>query len=225
LYVVFSRAVQAVRFAKDLAVGVAKVDTLFGVPDTELQRATQAQLKAVLDDVRSDTPYYAAYNPKPDDEAEFLKHGIDLQVTCGAHATAPSRASCTLMRSPLSRRHRGLDVAGVERDHRLPHQSLSDAVLTYEPCFIGAQARVEGYFSAARVGNAAIAEDLQGKLVAHLQAQLPELYERFTDKLDALNAELSTSSRSCSATAGWSRATSSAAQTRTRWRPASGCSR
>ena len=145
----------------------------------------------VLDDVGSDTPYYAAYNPKPDDEAEFLKHGIDLQVNYIAHATTLSRVSCTLMWSPLSPRHCGLDVAGVERDHvRLPHPS--DAVLTYEPCFIGAQARVEGYFSAARVGNAAIAEDLQGKLVAHLQAQLPELYERFTDKLDTLNAELST---------------------------------
>ena len=98
---------------------VTKVDTLFGVPDTELQRATQAQLKAVLDDVGSDTPYYAAYNPKPDDEAEFLKHGIDLQVNYIAHATTLSRVSCTLMWSPLSPRHCGLDVAGVERDHRL----------------------------------------------------------------------------------------------------------
>ena len=57
---------------------VTKADTLFGYPPTELQKQNQEQLKRVLLE-EEDTPYYAAYNPRPQDEQAFRDHGINLQ--------------------------------------------------------------------------------------------------------------------------------------------------
>ena len=57
---------------------VTKVDTLFGRPATQLQLANQEQLKRVLLE-EEDTPYYAAYNPAPEDEQAFLDFGINLK--------------------------------------------------------------------------------------------------------------------------------------------------
>ena len=109
---------------------VTKTDTIFssGV-ETEDHLANQRQLKAVLDDARK-VPYYAAYNPKPKDEALYKAAGFDLK------------------------------------------------------------GRLEGYFTAGRVGNVAIAQDLEKRLSTHLQEQLPALHDSFKKKLKVLEAEL-----------------------------------
>ena len=127
--------------AKEVDVGeertigvVTKADTLFGIPDTQLQSDNQRQIKDVLDDA-GDTPFYAAYNPQPQDEAAYAKAGIDLKV------------------------------------------------------------KLEETFRKGRVGNTAIAQDLEQKLSEHLQDQLPTLYEKFKEKLAALDEELSTKAK------------------------------
>ena len=60
---------------------------------------------------------------------------------------------------------------------------------------INLKEKLEEMFRQGRVGNAAIAQDLEQKLSEHLQDQLPSLYEKFKEKLAALDAELSTKAK------------------------------
>ena len=121
-------------YEKRTIVVVTKTDTLFGIPDTQVQSHNQRQIKHVLDGA-GDTPFYAAYNPHPKDEAAYKAAGIDLKE------------------------------------------------------------KLEETFRQGRVGNAAIAQDLERKLSEHLQDQLPSLYEKFKEKLALLDAELSTKAK------------------------------
>ena len=65
----------------------------------------------------------------------------------------------------------------------------------YAAAGIDLKVKLEETFRQGRVGNAAIAKDLEQKLSEHLQDQLPTLYEKFKGKLATLDAELSTSAK------------------------------
>ena len=176
---------------------------LRAVDDERTQGLKEKLKEMVINNLRSPSAIILCVGPAGTDPSTWVGRGLAKQIDPWEERTIGVVTKVDTIFQPvdteLQRDNQAQLKTVLDEARKTPYYAAYNPKPGDEQKFVAAGINLkddlEKVFAKGRVGNGAIARDLETRLTGHLQEQLPDLYERFKEKCKELDSILQESEK------------------------------